>query len=163
VNRLSRIRRLEKVAALARTADDTRPRRDEGDRAAFEEAWAIMSETMSEEHARMVVDAYAAGMQDVRHPEWGSPAGTLLRRCLDALHRRPFGPDTQIKPEVALAMPPDVADVYLSDPDALPLHSCEDCGYRVPHQYFQECPLCGGRVGWNAYWHKQMENPRTAS
>ena len=43
-------------------------------------------------------------------------------------------PGTQIKREVALAMPPPVAGVYLAHPDALPLHDCEDCGYGVPHE-----------------------------
>ena len=108
-----------------------------------------------------VVEAYVAGMQDVRHPDWGSPAGTLLRRCLTALRRRPYWPYTQIRPEDALAMPPQVAEVYLVHTDALPLHDCEDYGYGVPHDYFKQCPLCGGRVGWYAYWHRHKDDPRT--
>jgi hypothetical protein len=155
------LERLEKAAATVHETREAQKRRDEEDDSEMEAKWAIMCTTMSEVHARIVVDAYAAGLQDVQHPDWGSPASTLLQRCLDALRCRPYWPYTQIRPEVALAMPPHVADVYLADRDALPLHSCEECGYRVPHQYFRECPLCGGRVGWNAYWHKHKDDPRT--
>jgi len=160
MKRLHRLERLEKVAAAVHGAHEAQGQRDAEHHAQLEAAWAIMRETMSEEHARMVVEAYADGMQDVRHPDWGSPAGTLLRRCLDALQRRPYWPFTQIEPEVALAMPQVMADVYLSHPDALPLHDCQACGYKVPHPYISECPLCGGRVGWNAYWHRHKDDPR---
>ena len=146
---------------MTRVVDEELERRDEAERSHLEAAWAIMSQTMSEEHVRIVVDAYAEGMQDVRHPDWGSPAGYLLRRCLHVMWRRPYWPYTQIRSEVALAMPPLVADVYLAHPDALPFHDCEDCGYEVPHQYFKQCPLCGGRVGWYAYWNQHKDDPRT--
>jgi hypothetical protein len=161
MTRLHRLERLEKAAVTVRDTHEAQEQRDTDHDSELQAAWTIMSQTMSEEHARMVVDAYGAGLQDVRHPDWGSPAGSLLRRCLDALNRRPYGPYTQIEPEVALAMPPVMADVYLAHRDALPLHQCEECGYRVPHKYFTECPLCGGRVGWNAYWHQHKDDPRT--
>jgi len=155
------LERLERSVAATAGVDEERERRAAEDSARNEAAWAIMSSTMSEEHIRMVVDAHAAGMEYVQHPDWGSPASILLLRCQAALHNRPYWPYTQIPPEVALAMPPVVAEVYLAHRDALPLHSCEECGYRVPHQYFTECPLCGGRVGWNAYWHKHKDDPRS--
>ena len=57
-----------------------------------------------------------------------------------------------------LALPRAVAQVYLDDPDTLPIHRCEACGYRIPtyagpgseqrEVYFTECPLCGGRIRW---------------
>ena len=161
--RLNRLQRLEKAVHTTATIDAEWERRNQEDREKLEAAWAIMCATMSEEHARMVVEAYAAGLQDVRHPDWSSPAGFLLRRCLDALHSRPYWPYTQIAPEVALAMPPVVAEVYLTDRDALPLHECAGCGYRLPHQYFSECPLCGGRVGWHAYWNQHKDDPKPES
>ena len=88
--RLNRLQRLEKAVHTTATIDAEWERRNQEDREKFEAAWAIMCATMSEEHARMVVDAYAAGLQDVRHPDSSSPAGFLLRRCLAALHSRPF-------------------------------------------------------------------------
>jgi hypothetical protein len=52
------------------------------------------------------------------------------------------------------ALPANVAEVYLKDPQAYPEHECEKCCYRVPvtkdsatgtvKRYFPQCPLCGG-------------------
>jgi hypothetical protein len=61
-----------------------------------------------------------------------------------------------IAPEVVLAMPPALAEVYLAE-DVLPLHDCEDCGFRLPHGRFDACLLCGGRIGWDAYWQKHKD------
>jgi hypothetical protein len=156
-----RLERLERVTAASALLPNGTLRRKW--LTPVEEAWAVMLESMSEEHAVMVAEAYAQGLHDAKHPDWGSPAGTLLRRCLDALWRRPADwPDSLIRPEVALAMPPVVAEVYFQDPNALPLHECEDCGYRLPLRYFQACPLCGGRVGWYAFRRKLEETQRAA-
>ena len=137
-------RRLIKVIETQRRADDSDQR--------LEAAWQIMQSTMSEEHARIVVEAYAAGLQDPLGPDYHTPAARLLRRCLQALTSRPrHWPYTQIADKVAYAMPPAVAEIYLAH-DVLPLHDCEDCGYKLPHGYFESCPLCGGGVGWNAFF-----------
>lgn len=86
-----------------------------------------------EEHARTVVEAYAAEAQHIQSPEYDTPAGRLLRRCLDAMsrleHRHWLYMD--IAAEVALAVTP-AAEVYLDEGAALPLHDCEDCGFRIP-------------------------------
>ena len=74
-------------------------------------------------------------------------------------------PDTDIAGEVILAMPPAVAEVYLTDPAAMPLHDCADCGFRIPvtpgeykgkpaRRHFEACPLCGGRIGYEAYFKR---------
>ena len=73
--------------------------------------------------------------------------------------------DTQPRP---VALPLEVAAVYLADGHAWPQHACRRCGYRVPwaaayeyhrggtpmqlvqvpeHRPFPECPLCGGLTG----------------
>jgi hypothetical protein len=133
-------------------------------RARMQANWAIMQSTMSVEHARLVVEAYSAGRQYVQSPEYHSPAGRLLRRCLDAISRYNYAhwPYTLIPAETALAMPPVIAEVYLAH-DVLPLHECEDCGCHLPHESFTTCPLCGGAVGWYAFWqkHKDVEGDRT--
>ena len=72
-----------------------------------------------------------------------------------------------------LALPAEVADAYLGPPEPAGLHDCEDCGYGVPVGMgqgvlvdgrvkiipgpcrFECCPLCGGRIGPNAYYQKQ--------
>jgi hypothetical protein len=129
-----------------------------------------MCGTMSEEHACMVVEAIAAGQQYVTSPDYNLPTARLARRCLDALHKGRHWPYTEIPDEVAFAMPPVVAQVYLEH-DALPLHECEDCGYKIPItpgtyrgtgaiRHFDSCPLCGGRVGWYAYWKRRTEEAK---
>lgn len=64
------------------------------------------------------------------------------------------------------ALPPELAEVYLRDAEAEPLHDCEACGLPVPvragwragHEpsadrvYFPVCPHCGGRTGPHAFW-----------
>ena len=73
--------------------------------------------------------------------------------------------DPQPRP---VALPLEVAQVYLDDGHAWPKHACERCGYRVPwagaYEYYQDgtpmqlvqvpeqrpfpqCPLCGGPTG----------------
>jgi hypothetical protein len=56
-----------------------------------------------------------------------------------------------------VSLPPNVADVYLNDPDAYPANACEGCGYLLPSRsrilpdgsyrhvawYMGECPVCG--------------------
>jgi hypothetical protein len=62
------------------------------------------------------------------------------------------------------ALPRELVQVYLDDPDAEPLHDCARCGVAVPvhpaprgaggaeFAYFRLCPVCGGRTGLYAYW-----------
>jgi hypothetical protein len=152
----NRLARLEKATAGARAAQEAYEARSAEAHAEREAAWAIMQSTMSEEHARLVVEAYAAGAHDVRSPQFNSPAGRLLRRCLDAMNRlkHRHWPYTEIAPEVILAMPPELAEVYLAK-DELPLHECEDCGADLPFGHFPACPLCGGRIGWYAYFMRR--------
>ncbi len=73
--------------------------------------------------------------------------------------------DTRPRP---VALPLEVAAVYLDDGHAWPKHACSVCGYRVPwsgayeyyqggpslrrvqvpeHRPFPACPLCGGPTG----------------
>jgi hypothetical protein len=158
----ARLARLEKLAAATLAAQTEQASRAAEHQDRREAAWEIMRETMTEQHARLVVEAYAAGAQYVQSPEYNTPAGRLLRRCLDAMSRLEYRhrPHTEIADEVVLAMPPGVAEIYLAE-DALPLHDCEDCGFCVPvspgrdgrsaRRHFDTCPLCGGRVAWYAY------------
>jgi hypothetical protein len=63
-------------------------------------------------------------------------------------------------------IPAAVVDVYVHDPEAVPLHDCEQCGMAVPvrpnrvhgmesepeQEYFPVCPICGGRTGPYYFW-----------
>jgi hypothetical protein len=60
------------------------------------------------------------------------------------------------------AIPAQVIDVYLADPDVIPLHDCCSCGLAVPVRpnklqgasgepekiYFPQCPCCNSPTGW---------------
>jgi len=164
----NRLARLERATSGLRVRDDELQQRAAEQHAKREAAWAVMQQSMSEEHARLVVEAYATGAQYVGGPEYNTPAGRLLRCCLDAMSRLEYRhwPYTDIPAEVILAMPPAVAEVYVSDVAAMPLHDCEDCGFRVPVtpgeykgkpavRHFEACPLCGGRTGYAAYFTRR--------
>jgi len=164
VNFKTRLLRLERESSERLVVADDLQQRQTQERAWREAAWTLMQQTMSEEHVRLVVDAYAAGAHHIQSPDYSTPSGRLLRRCLDAISRLKYRhwPDTEIAPEVILARPPEVAQVYL-DHDALPLHDCEACGFRVPvttgeykgrsaQRHFDACPLCEGHVGYAAYF-----------
>jgi len=170
----ARLARLEKATASTRALVEEAQDQAKAEREERDAAWAIMQGTMSQGHARMVVGAYATGAQDIKSPAYNTPAGRLLRRCLDAMDRLKYRhwPYTEVAPEVVLAMPPQVAEVYL-DHDAMPLHNCEDCGFRVPitpgrdgkpaRRHFDTCPLCGGKVGWYAYFNRRKAEADAAS
>ncbi len=72
--------------------------------------------------------------------------------------------------------PPEFRKIYLEDPEAQPLHDCEECGLDIPnrpgkntykggqrvvvrpfYRYFDSCPACGGRVGYEAHYRAQHE------
>jgi hypothetical protein len=92
----------------------------------------------------------------------GSGAG--LREWVSAIAWR-----GALCPEVVCV---ELIDVYLKDPEALPLHDCEDCGLPIPIRpnrqhgfeaepeqvYFEHCPACGGRTGWYRYWARRAEH-----
>jgi septal ring factor EnvC (AmiA/AmiB activator) len=93
-NRLSRLEKATAETRAKRAAYEARAAEDHAER---EAAWAIMQQTMSEEHVRLVVEAYAAGPQYVQSSEYNTPAGRLLRRCLDAISRLTYRwPQTEI-------------------------------------------------------------------
>ena len=63
-------------------------------------------------------------------------------------------------------MPPEVAAIHLSGGAAMLLHDCEDCGFRTPVtpgeykgkpavHHFDSCPLCGGRIGYDAHFKEK--------
>lgn len=77
-------------------------------------------------------------------------------------------------PEV---VPSELINVYLADPEAVPVHDCESCGIAVPvrphrlfgmeaepeQTYFPVCPVCGGRTGMFMYMSRRLEESPAAS
>jgi hypothetical protein len=74
------------------------------------------------------------------------------------------------------SIPEGLIQVYFNDPEAFPLHECEDCGLAIPvrpnrrhgldgvpeHTYFESCPSCGGRTGLHLFVARR-EEPQTVS
>ena len=162
----ARLARLEKAAALAQAARSAAASRAVEKQDTRDAAWAIMRQTMSEEHARLVAETYAVSGGSWDHPLRHTPGGRLLRHCLDAIDSLRYQyrewPYSEIPPEVILAMPPVVAEVFL-ERDELRLHECEACGYKLPMKRFEACPLCGGRVGYSGYYTKRKAEAEARS
>jgi hypothetical protein len=107
--------------------------------------WQALIPTMDPQHVAIVLDVFA-GEDWVRERTGRSNLALTVYHVLSRVWDGP------------LALPKAVADVYLNDPDTLPIHKCEACGYRIPTHigsgaeqrevYFAECPLCGGRIHW---------------
>lgn len=107
--------------------------------------WGELAPTMAPEHVAVVLRTFVT--EDWVRGRTG-PC-TLARVVSHALAREWGGP---------LALPAEVAEVYLREPETLPLHTCTSCGYRTPTfvghgydkhpAYFSRCPLCAGRVRW---------------
>jgi len=71
-------------------------------------------------------------------------------------------------------IPESLIQVYLTDPEAAPLHDCEGCGLLVPVRpsrfdgwdgepeevYFPTCPLCESRTGQYLYFTKKHESEK---
>ena len=169
--RLSQLERI--LGARASRVAEQRARAETG-RQAMEAAWQIMRSTMSPDHARLFIEKYGAALRDGWDSLRGDPTEHFVHHCSGVLRgsfhqdREPY---CQIRPEVRYAMPPEVAQVYLDHwrypHTALPVHDCEDCGFKVPviygnrrnieKSFFEQCPLCGGKIGWYAYYLKHSD------
>jgi hypothetical protein len=164
---------LKAAFALAEVRLRRRRELNQGSGDIYVAAWSQLLSTMAPQHAAMVSTEYGAfhnawvtirGDWNAGRPESISrpePLSKLTHKCSDMVDaalggylRGPF------------AMPREVCEVYLKDPDAIAIHDCEDCGYEVPlgcplgkgneptptvRRYFTQCPICGGKTGWYAY------------
>jgi len=125
----------------------------------WERFWRPLFSTMAQEHIVHVCEEIGA-LDD----------GERDYFSFSALTRHVLGMDGAARWSTLqgpLALPPEVAQVYLDDRDAWAAHDCEDCGYPVPvrtgkslQRYFERCPLCGGRTGYSAYYLKHGQPER---
>jgi hypothetical protein len=74
-------------------------------------------------------------------------------------------------------IPDTVIEVYLGDPEAVPLYDCESCGLAIPVRpsrlygldgdpdevYFRNCPLCGARTGLYLHFTHKYERDVASS
>jgi hypothetical protein len=148
-------RRLDRLEAAAADALQQR----------WRAAVATMRTTLDPDHGRMVADWLREHVDGKRHggPCDGDP-GHVCPRCIDRLNPPPLARgvwlmllDSVLRSGAPVAMPPDVAEVYLGDPHAYPANPCSGCGYLLPTRstlrpdgsyrhiglYSGVCPSCG--------------------
>jgi len=128
-------------------------------------AVVCLREMMAPEHARLVVSWMREhGLGERRGDDAGHPSHPCTGRpnhacagCIDRL-----GPPALVRAVWVLifeylrhgapvALPPEVARVYLEHADAAPAAPCAGCGYRLPARggqlaYAGACPVCGART-----------------
>jgi hypothetical protein len=144
----------------------------------WKDACAEIAQTMAKDH-RALVEGWHTPMiraDFVRYP-WDPWARRRERlnppRLVHALYEiLEWG----VRFGTPLALPPEVAQIYVDDPDAYARDDCEDCGYLAPlrarvtrvqnliviHRYFPSCPLCGGRTGAYRYAGPSPESTAAA-
>jgi hypothetical protein len=123
-------------------------------------------ETMNPEHARLVAGWLSKHMDGKRQgPHVDSP-DHVCPRCIDRLDPPALARAVWfmlidcLMTGAPVAMPPNVAEVYLHDSQAYPASPCDGCGYLLPTQstirpdggyrhigvYLGECPVCGANT-----------------
>jgi hypothetical protein len=146
---------------LARLETDASQRQQQRWHAAVE----TIRETMDPKHCNEVAAWLRQHVDGKRHcgPCDGDPRH-VCPRCLNALNPPALARavwlmllDHTVRSGAPVAMLPDVADVYLNDPDAYPANPCSGCGYLMPTRskirpdgsydhiatYDGDCPVCG--------------------
>ena len=152
-NLLKRIRQLEQHVPVLQV-----PRAEED--SPLSEAFYRLLMSMDEHHAGLIIE----DLEGV-HEDSACQFGRLTLAAFGYVQHH-------LSQGTPLEFPPEVAIVYLGDPNAKPVHDCADCGYPLPFTwarplskpprpvtaYFDCCPLCGGRVGWHAFSCNRQRN-----
>ena len=119
-----------------------------------------LGRTMAREHIEYVQNWMAehCGGPVLRILPGESPYETFARLDPPALVRAVWlMVDVHVLTGCPISLAPEVAEVYLSDPDAYPCGSCDGCGYPMPIHgtvhpdgsfsdvvwYEGKCPVCG--------------------
>jgi hypothetical protein len=153
------------TATLERRLD----RAESAARASFDRRWKAANDTLTRaltpEHRQILAEWFTSSppldepMCPYRHP----PPPQFCDRCIDrvnppalikALWRMMVEHVTTGSP---VALSPEVAQIYVDDPDAVPARACMQCGYLLPMRaklradrtyrflasYDGPCPVCG--------------------
>jgi hypothetical protein len=142
-------RRLGKLEAVQRATAQRR----------FDEAVTALRRTMAPEHRDVIVDWMRERFGvTFRLPAGGSWYAILEEHQPPALVRAAWLLVAEhLLSGAPVSLAPSVAEVYLNDPEAYPMASCERCGYLMPTRskirpdgsfrhigwYLGECPVCG--------------------
>ena len=118
---------------------------------------------MDAEHARLVATWLREHVNGKRYGPHVDGPNHVCPRCIDRLDPPALARAVwfmlleHLVTGAPVAMPPNVAEVYMNDPDAYPTNRCEGCGYLLPTRskiradgsyqhiarYLGECPVCG--------------------
>jgi hypothetical protein len=154
--------RLDRAAAAARVNFDRR--------------WKAANDTLfralTPEHRRIIADWFAGSppLDGPPCPFQHRPSPHFCDRCIDSVN-----PPALIKAMwrmvvahvmtgAPVALPPEVAQIYVDDPDAVPARPCDRCGYLLPMRaklradrtyrflasYDGPCPVCETDTGDDA-------------
>jgi hypothetical protein len=150
----SLMKRVHRLEALIPRVPAPGPK-TEADRK-FAATMRILLERMDPNHARLVLDDLKRVHSDPneRYCDFTVSVWERVRNHL--------------KENQPLVFPAEVAGIYLSGEYSATKYDCEDCGYDLPTKwpdryanpptpmriYFERCPLCGGKVGWHAFYAK---------
>jgi hypothetical protein len=130
----------------------------------WEAAVESLKATLAPEHAQLIAGWLRGPDARVRGADHGHGHGRVCTRCILDCDPPPLVRaallmliDSAVTSGAPVALPPHVAEVYLTDPQAYPTNPCEGCGYLLPTRskirqdgtyrhiagYVGECPACG--------------------
>ena len=147
----SLMRRIHRLQAIIPPLPPPRPE-TEADRK-WAAAIGVLLERMDPAHARLVRDDLKRVRRNYNERYCDFTVSALMRVV------------NHLKEGQPLEFPAAVAAIYLSGQYSATTYECEDCGYDLPtkwpdrnanpptlfRNYFERCPLCGGKVGGGSY------------
>ena len=147
------MRRVRRLETLIPPIPPPKPETEE-DRE-FRETLVTLLQRMDPAQAGVVIDDCKAADRD---------SGVPYSRLSIAVFQRVL---LHLKKHQPLELPAKVAVLEVSN-EGWKTYNCEDCGYELPSNWprldpnspisskfhFEPCPLCGGKVGWHAFYTK---------
>jgi hypothetical protein len=142
-------RRLQRIEASLPRKPEPRPVTDMNIQ--FSDTLACLLKTMEPDHVKLLTRELKASAKARERGIELELSELLFATCKCVMRH--------LKEKTPLAMPAEVAAVYISNSD-LDWEACADCGYEVPVAkgrpcadpprpeitYFAHCPLCGGEL-----------------
>src|SRR5205814_589559 len=122
----------------------------------FAETVRMLLQRMDPTHAGLVIDDLNAADHD---------SGRSRSRLTTVVFERVM---LHLENHQPLELPAKVAVLEMSGEGSCTTYNCEDCGYELPGNWphveaipptsslfcYDPCPLCGGKVGWHAFYSK---------
>ena len=147
------MRRIQRLQTVIPPVPPPKPQTEEDRK--FSETLANLLVRMDPAHARLVID----DLKTVDHD-----SNKRYSRLTVAAFERVMN---HLKKNQPLELPAKVAALEMIN-EGWTTYNCEDCGYDLPSNWptlnsewttpsqisYEPCPLCGGKVGWHAFYTK---------